>query len=32
MNILVLGAKGNLGTQIQKEFSPENNLISLDKK
>lgn len=32
MNILVLGANGNLGTQIQKEFSPENNLISLDKK
>jgi dTDP-4-dehydrorhamnose reductase len=32
MNILVLGAKGNLGTQIQKEFSPENNVISFDKK
>jgi dTDP-4-dehydrorhamnose reductase len=32
MNILILGAKGNLGTQIQKEFSLENNLISLDKK
>ncbi|MFP4514488.1 MAG: SDR family oxidoreductase [Parcubacteria group bacterium] len=31
MNILVLGAKGNLGTQIQKQFSPENNLISFDK-
>jgi dTDP-4-dehydrorhamnose reductase len=32
MNILVLGAKGNLGTQIQKEFSPNNKIISLDKK
>jgi dTDP-4-dehydrorhamnose reductase len=31
MNILILGANGNLGTQIQKEFSPTNNLISLDK-
>jgi dTDP-4-dehydrorhamnose reductase len=31
MNIVVLGANGNLGTQIQKEFSPENNIISLDK-
>ncbi|MCF7795275.1 NAD(P)-dependent oxidoreductase [Patescibacteria group bacterium] len=32
MNILVLGAEGNLGTQIQKEFSPDNNIIALDKK
>ena len=32
MNILILGANGNLGTQIKKEFSSGNNLLSLDKK